>query len=90
MTKEATAEYIEGVSPSSASFRPQATHLTRTPLLYPTAALHRYMHNQHVQKVSAYEKLEAAMKEQLDLRSEIRVLKVSSVKLGMKDRENAC
>lgn len=33
------------------------------------------MHNLHTQKVTAYEKLEAALKEQMDLKAEIRILK---------------
>lgn len=33
------------------------------------------MHNLHVQKVTAYEKLEGTLKEQMDLRAEIRILK---------------
>jgi len=38
-------------------------------------ALFHYMHNLHAQKVSAYRKLEVSLKQQMDLESEIRILK---------------
>jgi hypothetical protein len=81
VSKEAVAEYIEGFAPTttavcappSARTNTDTYSIERVPV--PSAALHRYMHNLHVQKTTAYEKLEGALKEQMDLKAEIRILK---------------